>query len=89
MPEPLAPDVVVFDHLFGSDWAYYAAEEEKVRRSAEAMKRFGIRRRKTFRTAQRFKDHVEAPRHCGGAGPLAIQRVARYFAGSTTTSLFP
>jgi hypothetical protein len=82
----LAPDVVVFDHLFGSDWAYYAAEEEKVRRSAEAMKRFGIRRRETFRTAQRFKDHVELLANVAEQGPLAIQRV-QIFAGSTNIAI--
>ncbi|MGB7844122.1 MAG: methyltransferase domain-containing protein [Candidatus Acidiferrum sp.] len=78
----LAPDVVVFDHLHGSEWAYYAAEEEKVRRSGEAMKRFGIRRRETFRTAQRFKDHAELLVKMAEQGHLAIQR-AQLFAGST------
>jgi ubiquinone/menaquinone biosynthesis C-methylase UbiE len=77
----LAPDVVVFDHLPGSDWAYYAAEEEKVRRSSEAMKRFGIRRRETFRTTQRFEDHTELLAKVAEQGPLAIQRT-QLFAGS-------
>lgn len=51
----LAPDIVVFDHLPGSDWVFHAAEEDKVRRSAEAMERFGVRRRETFCTEQRFR----------------------------------
>jgi hypothetical protein len=55
----LAPDVVVFDHSPGSDWSFYLAEEERVRRSAEAMKRFGIRRRETFHVQQHSKDYVE------------------------------
>lgn len=54
-----APDIVVFDHLPGSDWVFYSAEEEKVRRSAQAMERFGVRRRETFRAEQRFRDDAE------------------------------
>jgi len=40
----LARNIVVFDHFAGSDWSFYAAEEDKVWRSTDAMKRFGIRR---------------------------------------------
>lgn len=77
----LAPNIVVFDHLPGSEWAYYAAEEEKVRRSAEAMKRIGIRRRETFCTAQRFQDHVELLAKVAPQGTVAIERV-QHFAGA-------
>jgi hypothetical protein len=55
----LAQDIIVFDHLPGSDWVFHAAEEDKVRRSAEVMERFGVRRRETFCTEQRFRDHAE------------------------------
>lgn len=41
----LAPDIVVFDHSPGSEWIFYGAEEDKVLVSAEAMERFGLRRR--------------------------------------------
>jgi hypothetical protein len=78
----LAPDVVVFDHTPGSDWSFYVAEEERVRRSAEAMKRFGIRRRETVRIQQRFKDYVELLAKVAEQGTVAIQRVQR-FAGTT------
>jgi hypothetical protein len=78
----LAPEMVVFDHLPGSDWSFYAAEEDKVRRSAEAMERFGVRRRQTFRAEQRFQDHAELLAKVGVQGPLAIQRAQR-FAGET------
>jgi ubiquinone/menaquinone biosynthesis C-methylase UbiE len=77
----LAPDIVVFDHSPGSEWAFHAAEEEKVRRSAEAMKRFGIRRRETFCTAQRFQDHVELLAKVAPQGTVAIERV-QHFAGA-------
>jgi ubiquinone/menaquinone biosynthesis C-methylase UbiE len=78
----LAPDVVVFDHSPGSDWSFYVAEEERVRRSAEAMKRFGIRRRETVRIQQRFNDYVELLAKVAEQGTVAIQRVQR-FAGTT------
>ncbi len=78
----LAPDIVVFDHLPGSDWAFYAAEEDKVRRSAKAMKHFDVRRRETFRTEQRFRDHAELLAKVAVQGAVAIQRAQR-FAGAT------
>jgi hypothetical protein len=55
----LAPDAVVFDHSPDSEWIYYSAEEEMVRRSAVAMKNFGIRRCSSFRAAQHFTDYAE------------------------------
>ena len=78
----LAPDVVVLDHSPGSDWSFYVAEEERVRRSAEAMKRFGIRRRETLHVQQHFKDYVELLAKVAEQGTVAIQRVQR-FAGTT------
>ena len=55
----LSPEIVVFDHLPGSVWSFYAAEEENVRRSMDAMQRFGIRRHATFTMEQQFKNHAE------------------------------
>jgi len=78
----LAPDIVVFDHLPGSDWAFYAAEEDKVRHSAEAMERFGVRRRETFRTEQRFLEYAELLAKVSVQGAIATQRAQR-FAGAT------
>ena len=74
----LAPNIVVFDHLPGSDWAYYAGEEERVCRSAEAVKRFGIRRRETFCTAQRFQDHVELLAKVAPQGTVVNQAGATF-----------
>jgi SAM-dependent methyltransferase len=82
----LAPDIVVFDHSRGSAWAFHAAEEEKVRRSSEAMERFGIRRRETFRTEQTFCDYAEFLAKLSTQGPVAIER-AREFAGATAITI--
>jgi len=78
----LAPDIVVFDHLPDSDWAFYAAEEDKVHRSAEAIKRFGVRRCEAFLTEQRFKDYAELLAKVTVQGDLAVQRV-QSFVGAT------
>jgi hypothetical protein len=78
----LAPDIVVYDHSPGSEWIYYGAEENKVSRSFAAMERFGIRRRQTFHTEQRFGDFTELLAKVRPQGPLAIERAQR-FAGAT------
>jgi ubiquinone/menaquinone biosynthesis C-methylase UbiE len=78
----LAPDVVVFDHSPSSDWVFYAAEEKKVRRSAEALAHFNIKRHQSVYAEQAFKDHLELLAKLKNEGELAIQRAAR-FAGAT------
>ncbi len=78
----LARDIVVFDHSPGSEWIFYGAEEDKVRRSAQAMERFGLRRRERFHTEQRFEDYAELLAKVSAQGPTAIQRTQR-FAGAT------
>ena len=78
----LARDIVVFDHAPESDWSFYAAEEDKVRGAAEAMERFGIRRRQSFCTEQRFRYYAELLAKVTSQGRLAAQR-ARRFVGAT------
>jgi hypothetical protein len=78
----LARDIVVFDHTPGSEWIFYGAEEDKVRRSAEAIEHFGLRRRERFHTEQRFEDYAELLAKVSAQGPAAIQRTER-FAGAT------
>jgi len=84
MPDPLralqhaqtlAPDIVVLDHAPGSDWTYYIVEEDKVHKSTEAMKRFGIRSQAVFQGEQRFSNHDELLAKVSVQGPEAIERV--------------
>ncbi len=77
----LARDVVVFDHSPSSEWIYYGAEEDNVRGSAQAMERFGLRRREKFQTEQRFEDYAGLFAKVSPQGPTAIQRAQR-FAGA-------
>ena len=74
----LAPEVVVFDHSPASEWVYYGAEEDQVRRSSLATKDFGIKRHSSFVTAQRFGAYSELVSKMSAQGPLAFQRIGRY-----------
>lgn len=87
MPDPeralahartLAPDVVVLDHAPGSRWAWHVVEEEKVKRSAEAMRRLGVRAERLFLGEQRFADHAELLAKVSVQGPLAVARAERF-----------
>jgi hypothetical protein len=85
----LAPDIVVYDHAPGSEWSFHAAEDDKVRRSAEAVERFGIRRRENFRAEQRFKSHVEFLAKLGAQGPIALLRAQRFASSSNIVIPMP
>lgn len=74
----LAADVVVFDHTPDSEWVFYGAEEDIVRRSCAAMRNFGVRRSTSFRTVQRFKSGNELLSKVAAQGPVAIERAQRY-----------
>jgi len=74
----LAREVVVFDHAPGSEWTHYTVEEEKVRRSTEAMETFGIKRRASFRGEHRFGNHAELLARVASQGPVAVARAARF-----------
>ena len=51
--------------------------------STAVMRRFGIRRHKTFHTEQKFSDYAELLAKVSPQGALAIERVQR-FEGSTS-----
>ncbi len=84
MPDPekalahaksLACDVVVYDHSADSEWSYYCAEEDKVRRSSEIVHSFSPRRRQTFHGEQRFANHAELLAKVSPEGPVAVSRI--------------
>jgi len=74
----LAPEVLVFDHLPDSEWSFLGAEEEKVRRSTEAMADFHCLRCQAFRTEQRFQNYQQLVDRLSGQGTAALQRAGRY-----------
>ena len=71
----LARDVVVMDHLPGSEWVYYWAGEEEVARSTRALESFGVRRRKTFSAEQRFADGAALAERLAEEGDESKRRV--------------
>jgi tRNA A58 N-methylase Trm61 len=78
----LAPDVLIFDHLPDSPWAFHAAEEDKVRRSTNTLAHFDCVRHQAFRTEQHFQDHARLLEKISCQGELAVER-ARRFLGET------
>jgi tRNA G37 N-methylase Trm5 len=74
----LAPEVLVFDHLPDSEWAFQGAEEDKVRRSTDALASFHCLRQQAFRTEQRFENYQQLLDRVSPQGALAVQRAERY-----------
>jgi hypothetical protein len=74
----LAPEVLVFDHLPDSEWAFQGAEEDKVRRSTNALADFNCLRHQAFRTEQRFENYQQLLDKVSPQGALAMQRAQRY-----------
>jgi hypothetical protein len=74
----LAPEVLVFDHLPDSVWAFQGAEEDKVRRSTDALAGFNCVRHQAFRNEQRFENYQQLLDKVSCQGALALQRAERY-----------
>jgi precorrin-6B methylase 2 len=74
----LADDVVVFDHGLKSQWAYHVVEEEKVRVSWQAVKRFKVSRHREYAAEQKFKDYDELLAKVKPQGEIAIQRIEKF-----------
>jgi SAM-dependent methyltransferase len=78
----LAPDILIFDHLPDSKWAFHAVEEDKVRRSTSALAHFDCVRHQVFHTEQHFQDYAQLLEKVSCQGELAVIR-ARRFLGRT------
>lgn len=74
----LAPEVLVFDHLPDSEWAFHAAEEDKIRRSTDALAEFPCLRHREYRTEQRFPEYQQLADKVSGQGEVALRRAERY-----------
>jgi Methyltransferase domain len=78
----LAPDILIFDHAADSPWSYYAAEDDKVRRSDAAIRHLGPRRRRQFAAEQHFANLPELLAKLASQGETAIARAQHDFASS-------
>jgi SAM-dependent methyltransferase len=74
----LAPDILIFDHLPDSTWAFHAVEEDKVRRSTNALAHFGCVRHQAFHAEQHFQDHAQLLEKVSCQGELAVDRARRF-----------
>jgi predicted RNA methylase len=74
----MAPDVVVIDHLPGSEWEYYGAEDEKVCRSWEAIEAAGTERRASFEAVHRFSCYDDLVEKFKSEGEMSLQRIGRF-----------
>jgi len=74
----LAPDVIIFDHMPESPWAWQVVEEDKVARSAAAYEAAKVRRRVEFKVDQIFPDFDALIEKVKVMGPLALRRAAGY-----------
>ncbi len=74
----LAPEVLIFDHLPDSEWAFHAAEEDKVRRSTDALADFACTRQQAFGTEQRFPEYQQLLEKVSCQGEVALRRAERY-----------
>ena len=74
----LAPEVLIFNHLPDSEWAFHAAEEDKVRRSTDVLADFTCARHQAFHTEQRFPEYQQLADKVSCQGEVALQRAERY-----------
>ena len=74
----MAPDLIIIDHLPESDWAYYTAEERKVRNSWDAVLTCEIRIRGSFSAIQRFRDYGELQDRVRILGEESLGRIERF-----------
>lgn len=74
----LAPDIVVFDHAPGSDWAYRVAEEDKVRLAWRAVDAYPLRKRNQYEVVHKFSDFAELLEKVKSQGEIAIQRIEKW-----------
>ncbi|HZW84400.1 MAG TPA: class I SAM-dependent methyltransferase [Nitrososphaerales archaeon] len=74
----MAKDIVVMDHLPGSEWIFYGAEEAEVSRSTNAIEKFGTKLRESKIILQRFEDYQQLTARLSEVGPESLKRAARF-----------
>ena len=74
----MAPDIIVVDHLPGSEWAFIGNEEEKIIKSWETLKQFQLKQFQKFDTVQFFHDYEELYQKVKPQGSTSIERIKEY-----------
>ncbi len=74
----LAPEIVVIDHAPGSQWSYFAAEDEIVKRSWHAVGKLPVARQRSYVAEQRFNNYGELFEKVKAQGRESIRRIERF-----------
>jgi 2-polyprenyl-3-methyl-5-hydroxy-6-metoxy-1,4-benzoquinol methylase len=74
----MASDILVLDHIIGSEWAFIGAEEEKIEKSWCALMSLNPRKIRKFETVQIFHDYEELYQKVKPQGEISIERIQRY-----------
>jgi len=74
----MAPAIVVFDHAPGSEWAFIAAEEDKVAASWKALGRFLLKKKEMHEAVQFFPDYEALFQKVKSQGDTSLARIARF-----------
>lgn len=74
----MAPAVVVFDHGPGSEWSYFAAEDDKVAASWAALSRFPLKKKEIHEAVQFFNNYDELHQKVKSQGETSLARIERF-----------
>jgi len=74
----MSSNIIINDHWPSSEWAYIADEDEKVRKSWEAIEKFKIRKIQRYDTFQFFHNYDELFYKVKGQGDNSIKRIVKY-----------
>ena len=74
----MAPEIIVLDHITGSEWAFIGAEEEKIEKSWKALMGLNPRKVQKFDTIQFFHEYEELYQKVRPQGEISIERIQRY-----------
>jgi 2-polyprenyl-3-methyl-5-hydroxy-6-metoxy-1,4-benzoquinol methylase len=84
--QSLAPEILMVDHDPESRWSWYAGETEKITRSWQAARKFGVVREASHRGIHRFKDYAELLARLQGLEEPTLTRI-REFEGKTNIEI--
>jgi SAM-dependent methyltransferase len=74
----MAPDVVIFDHWPESEWAYFPAEEDKVRKSWAAINVLPAKLKQKFMAEQLFDDYAALRQKLASQGEVSMTRIEKF-----------
>jgi tRNA A58 N-methylase Trm61 len=76
--QTMASEVIIIDHWPGSEWSFYTAEDEKVKRSWTALESFAFKKRQKYDAVHLFRDYGELWEKLKDQGSLSLARVEKF-----------